>query len=316
MQVWAMCFCVLFILMQPSKSFRLESVQSESSASSQVKKPDAYADREQKVQRCLLEVKQNPQSAEAYYELGVAYYRQNALSGEQARSALKEALRLRPDYAEAYNALGWILLNPSLYSGLFVYKEDISDAMEAVRVFKKAVRFKPDYAEAYIGLGMAQRKQGDYDDSIAACKKAISLESDYVYYDQLSVSYTCIGEINAAIESKKEAIRLRLKGSHTTHIDIYLPIEPNDLLRNWEALGNLFNKASRYDEAIEAYKQALAINPDEPSLHHHLGLMYYAVGNKDLAYNEYIFLVNHYENANKDSGLYRHFAEDLYQRIK
>jgi len=52
----------------------------------------------------------------------------------------------------------------------------------------------------------------------------------------------------------------------------------------WEALGALYKAASRYENAIMAYKQAISIKPDVVSFHHNLGLVYSAQGNNKDAF--------------------------------
>lgn len=51
----------------------------------------------------------------------------------------------------------------------------------------------------------------------------------------------------------------------------------------WEALGTLYKTAGRYEEAIQAFKQAIEIAPDTVSYYHNLGLVYSAQGNNENA---------------------------------
>jgi tetratricopeptide (TPR) repeat protein len=55
----------------------------------------------------------------------------------------------------------------------------------------------------------------------------------------------------------------------------------------WEALGTLYKTAGRYDEAIQAFEQAISIAPREVSYHHNLGLVYAAQGNNKDAFNTF-----------------------------
>jgi tetratricopeptide (TPR) repeat protein len=55
----------------------------------------------------------------------------------------------------------------------------------------------------------------------------------------------------------------------------------------WEALGTLYKTAGRYEEAIEAFEQAISIAPTEVSYHHNLGLVYAAQGNNKDAFNTF-----------------------------
>ncbi|MDO8283198.1 MAG: tetratricopeptide repeat protein [Thermodesulfovibrionia bacterium] len=67
---------------------------------------------------------------------------------QEAVDAFKEALRINPDYAEAYYYLG------AAYSHLNRYQE-------AADACKQAIRIKPDYAIAHLGLGISYSALGD-----------------------------------------------------------------------------------------------------------------------------------------------------------
>jgi tetratricopeptide (TPR) repeat protein len=55
----------------------------------------------------------------------------------------------------------------------------------------------------------------------------------------------------------------------------------------WEALGTLYKTAGRYEEAIQAFEQAISISPSEVSYFHNLGLVYAAQGNNQDAFNTF-----------------------------
>jgi tetratricopeptide (TPR) repeat protein len=56
------------------------------------------------------------------------------------------------------------------------------------------------------------------------------------------------------------------------------------------AIGNCNNELGNYTKAIEAYKQAIRINPDNVYSHLGLGLAYLLIGDKNSALNEYKIL--------------------------
>ena len=51
---------------------------------------------------------------------------------------------------------------------------------KAIRSFRAAVRQKPDFHEAWSSLGYALRKTGDYEGSLAAYDRALTLDASYV----------------------------------------------------------------------------------------------------------------------------------------
>ena len=58
---------------------------------------------------------------------------------EEAIAACRQAIRIKPDYAEAHNNLGNAL-------------KDIGQLDEAVAAHRQAIRLKPDYAAAHSNL--------------------------------------------------------------------------------------------------------------------------------------------------------------------
>ena len=55
-------------------------------------------------------------------------------------------------------------------------------------------------------------------------------------------------------------------------------------------LGIAYGNLGRYQDAIEAYKQAIRIKPDYAEAHYNLGIAYLVTGDKDSALEEYKIL--------------------------
>src|SRR5215469_15417995 len=69
-----------------------------------------YGQQEDPVQRAKEAVQASPRSAQAYFELGTALQRSD--KRDEAITALAEAVRLRPDFREAYLALASLYHRP------------------------------------------------------------------------------------------------------------------------------------------------------------------------------------------------------------
>ena len=85
---------------------------------------------------------------------------------EEGVAALREAVRLSPDYAEAYSFLAAILLAMERYA-------------EAEGAFREAIRLSPGSAEEHYGHGLALRQLKRYREADAAWKEAVRLDPAY-----------------------------------------------------------------------------------------------------------------------------------------
>jgi hypothetical protein len=83
-----------------------------------------------------------------------------------AISYCTEAIRLKPDYPEAYLERG------NLYSDHGNHDKAISDFTEAIRRY-------PTFAEAYFHRGVVYSRQGDHDKAISDFTEAIRLDPNY-----------------------------------------------------------------------------------------------------------------------------------------
>jgi tetratricopeptide (TPR) repeat protein len=85
-----------------------------------------------------------------------------------AIAEFSEAVRLGPDYADAYLGRG------SCYYQKGDYDRVIDDLCEVIRL-------KPDDAKSYHGRGVAYDRKGDYEKALADYSETIRLKPDYVF---------------------------------------------------------------------------------------------------------------------------------------
>ena len=90
----------------------------------------------------------------------------HTLALDGACAAYREAIRLKPEFAEGHQGLGNALVRQG--------KLD-----EASAEYREAIRLKPDFAEAHYGLGNALKGQGKLEDAIAEYREAIRLNPDH-----------------------------------------------------------------------------------------------------------------------------------------
>ncbi|MFC1954386.1 tetratricopeptide repeat protein [Chloroflexota bacterium] len=105
----------------------------------------------------------NPQTAEAYYERGLAHRNQGQM--ERAIEDFDKAIRLNPGFAKAYSSRAHIFLNKQQYD-------------RAVADCNKAISNDPNDAIAYVNRGVAYKQQGNEAEAVANFEKAVTLSNN------------------------------------------------------------------------------------------------------------------------------------------
>lgn len=110
---------------------------------------------------------------------------------EEAVTAFKQAIKLKPDYAEAHSNLG------DAYAQLKQFKKAIDE-------YKQAIRYKPDLAMAYNNMGTAYYELGEHKKAIEAYKEAIRLDPKRAAtHFNIGVVYLAHGDKQATLEQYK-----------------------------------------------------------------------------------------------------------------
>ncbi len=91
---------------------------------------------------------------------------------DETEASYRQAIALKPDYAEAHYNLGVTL-------------KELGRLDEAEASYKKAIALKPDHAEAHNNMGITLKELGRFDESISAYVRAINLKADFddAYYN-------------------------------------------------------------------------------------------------------------------------------------
>jgi tetratricopeptide (TPR) repeat protein len=172
-----------------------------------------------------------PDYADAYYNMGIALKDKGDL--EAAIDSYKQALKIKPDYADAYNNMGIAL-------------KDKGDPEAAIDSYKKALKIKPDYADAYNNMGNALKDKGDLEAAIGSYKKALKIKPDYAdTYNNMGIALKDKGDLEAAIDSYKKALKIK-----PDYADAY------------NNMGITLEDKGDPEAAIDSYKQALKIEPN------------------------------------------------------
>jgi tetratricopeptide (TPR) repeat protein len=86
---------------------------------------------------------------------------------EEAEEALKEALQIEPNFAQAHDALGTVYFSMGL--------EEPTRLVEAVREFQETLKDAPKYSLAHYNLGVTYFAEGDNAKAIESLNTFISL---------------------------------------------------------------------------------------------------------------------------------------------
>ena len=197
-----------------------------------------------------------PDYAEAHYNLGNVLQKQGFL--EAAVESYQQALKIKPDYAEAHNNLGNVL-----------EKQGFLEA--ALECYQKALTFKPDYAQAYYNLGNVFRQEGNLEAALTSYQQALKIKPDYAQaYDNLGNVLEKQGFLEAAVESYQQALNIK-----------------PDYAQAHYHLGNALKQQGNLEAALKSYQQAISLNLNYAEVHQNLGNTLYEQGNLEAAIESY-----------------------------
>jgi tetratricopeptide (TPR) repeat protein len=225
-------------------------------------------------------VEEDELTAQQWFERGV-----NATDHDEEIRFNTEAIRLKPDYAEAF-------YNRALA------RDAKGDLEGAIADYNEAIHLKPDFADAFNNRGNARRAKGDVEGALEDYDEAIRLKPDDAmgFYNR-GLARCDKGDLAGAIEDYSQAIRLK-----PDYADAFC--------------GRGFARYEKGDlaGAIEDQNQAIQFKPDYALAFNNRGIARRAKGDVEGAledYDEAIRLQPDYAEAFYNRGLARHHAGDL-----
>jgi len=153
---------------------------------------------------------------------------------EEALLAFEEAIRLEPDDALLWNAMGDALVQLSRYE-------------EALVPFENAVRLDPKNAAPRSGKGTALYKLERFAEALTDFEQAVRLApGDAVSWRRKGVILCELGRLEEGLMACEEAIRL----------------DPDDNTA-WGNKGDILHNLERYEDAVAAFDEAIRLAPDD-----------------------------------------------------
>lgn len=191
-------------------------------------------------------VKLDPMLVDAWNNLGIILQESGKLSA--SRECLERVVALRPESAQAHNNLA------NTYRRM-----DRLDLAEAH--YSQALALAPDYAEAHSNLAYLLGAQGLFDKAVAAGRRAIELSP------QLTDAYLNIADAEVQRLQYGEALRW------VNALHAFNPQHVGGLM----ARAQVLKKLQHLDQALLCARQALALAPENATVHNTIGTMLQAL---------------------------------------
>jgi Flp pilus assembly protein TadD len=198
-------------------------------------------------------VQEEELTAQQWFERGFA-----AAGVDEQLRFYSEAIRLKPDYADAFVNRG-------------IARGDKGDVEGELRDYNEAIRFKPDSAEAFYNRGLARHDKGDLEGAIQDYNEAIQFKPGYAnaFYNRGNAR-RAKGDLEGALQDYSEAIRLE-------------PDEADAFVNR----GIARSDKGDVEGALRDYNEAIRLKPDYAAAFNNRGIARRAKGDVEGALQDY-----------------------------
>ncbi|HET7145080.1 MAG TPA: tetratricopeptide repeat protein, partial [Anaerolineales bacterium] len=147
---------------------------------------------------------------------------------------------------------------------------------EAVAAYNKAIQIDPSFGWPYSNLALAYFIQGKYTEAILLYQKSIGLLSSNkdkaLSWNGLGNVYRRVNDYANAVLAYRKAAELDADtaGMRDT-ADCFQIDEGLNTAKAWNELGELFFKARSYEDAANAFNQAIELEPADGTAHSNMG---------------------------------------------
>lgn len=170
---------------------------------------------------------------------------------EKAADAYRRAVKLRPNYPEAYVALARVLT-------------EMQDTTEALVAVLAARKLRPAYAEASAVEGRIHKENGDEEKAVTTFKRAITEGKGFqpeayaglgLLYKEKAEGFGGSGDYeNETLNYTESAKNLRLSLKQLSGAP--------DTVVIYQLVGLIYERQKKYKEAIATYEEFLRLFPD------------------------------------------------------
>jgi|GEM_PF-3194158 len=195
---------------------------------------------------------------------------------------------------QAYSRLGALLLENKQYE-------------DAVKYLKFTLNMSPQTAD-YYNLSLALMALGKKDEALPYLEKAEQMGSeDAATLEKLADMYSQYSNTSKSIELYRKVITVQqnnipvlfklgdmfYRNKDLNEAIVYFrriaelePASENARLA-WINMGNIYDDSLRYQDAVDAYKNAIAINPSDDMAYYNLGITYHHLNDRIGAIDSY-----------------------------
>ena len=198
-------------------------------------------------------LKDDPQSAEAYYGLGSAYLQQQ--KADDARKCFERVLQLHTTYPGTL---------PNAWNNLGILSAREGNLELAIQQFQHALQIDPEHPIALQNLGSAYRQKNDWPKAKEALQRSLSLNPDDAEANySLGMVFAQQNDPDHAYEYLKKALAAR-------------PAFP-EALNN---LGILYLRTHRPEDAVRSFEECMRVAPAYDQAYLNLARVYAIEGER------------------------------------
>jgi len=202
---------------------------------------------------------------------------------QAALAHLTEAVRVKPDFAEAHGSLANAL-------------KALGRLDDAIASYQTALTLKPDYVNVLFNLGTTLMECERLDEARAALEQAITLKPDFIQaHNNRANALHRLGRLEEAVAAYKQALKLDPKFAEAhnnlgsvyhdagllddaiTCFDTALRLHPGYAVAH-KNIANALRLCGRFDAALHHGAQAVRLDPDFAEAYNALGAAHQDLG--------------------------------------
>ena len=212
-------------------------------------------------------------------------------------------------------------LTGAAYSNRCLINLQLQNNAEAEADCAIAIKYNPYNLEAYLNLGLAEYRQGKYQNAIANYQKIIDRnQQDYRAYYNRGLGYFALKQYQNAIADYKTALKYtptaNTEPQSIIHNDLalaYMVLNKNQLAidnfsqaisldsNNYGAYYNrgcAYHQQGKYQIAIQDLSHAVLLKPDFTQAYVHRGIINHQIGATKNAFNDLTLALKQYQDRN------------------